>query len=112
MPLRFALWACLITGIGLFSPFAGPVSAGRINSDCTYNGVPLYGKVKITDSFADFKVRKSSPFCDLAVKEVRAFADSCGEWEFTDTFEDFSVSFVDAFEDFSICMTDAFPGVK
>ena len=85
----------------LFVSFiATPVSyAGRVSSDCTFKGVPLYGKVKVVSSFEDFKVKKVSSFEDLKVKEVSSFPDKCGRWKYVDSFEDFKIKFVDSFED-------------
>lgn len=86
--------------------------AGEISPDCTFRGVPLYGKVKVVDVFADFNVEIVDALCDLDVKFVDALPNQCGEWEFVDTFEDFSVKFVDVFGDFSICNVDALPGLR
>lgn len=61
--------------------------AGNIAPDCTYNGIPLHGKVKVVEHFEDLKV-----------KPVQHFANSCGQWQFVDNFEDFKVKFVDHFE--------------
>jgi hypothetical protein len=70
----------------------------------------LNGKVKVVDVFPDYKVRVVKAFPDLKVKVVKTFPDSPGEWQFVDTFEDFSIQYVDAFEDFTIQFVDAFPG--
>ena len=86
--------------------------AGEISPDCTFRGVPLYGKVKVVDVFADFNVEIVDALCDLDVKFVDALPNQCGEWEFVDTFEEFSVKFVDVFGDFSICNVDALPGLR
>ena len=88
-----------------------PVHALAVDSNCSKNGVALYGRVKIVDSFATFKVKKVKVFADLKVKFVDSFANKCGRWQIVDTFEDFSVEFVDAFEDFSILESE-FPGVR
>lgn len=86
--------------------------AGKLGSDCTFNGKKLYGKVRVVNNFATFKVRVTNAFPDLKVEKVTAFPDRCGRWEFGNSFEDFSVQFVDAFEDFSIEYVTAFPGVS
>ena len=85
--------------------------AGRVSSNCTYKGVPLYGKVKVVSSFEDFKVKKVSSFEDLKVKQVTSFPDKCGRWKYVDSFEDFKIKFVDSFEDFSIKYVDSFEGL-
>ncbi len=85
--------------------------AGNIASNCTYNGIPLYGKVKIVDNFEDIKVKVVNNFEDLKVKPVQQFANSCGRWQFVENFEDFKVKFVDHFEDISIKYVEYFEGM-
>lgn len=85
--------------------------AGNIAPDCTYNGIPLHGKVKVVDNFEDIKVKVVEHFEDLKVKPVQHFANSCGQWQFVDNFEDFKVKFVDHFEDISIKYVDFFEGM-
>ena len=60
-------------------------------TNCEFNGVPLYGKVKVVESFPDFKV-----------KIVNSFPDKCGRWKFVESFPDFKVKFVNSFPDFTI----------
>ena len=91
--------------------FAPVLYAGSLSS-CSLNGVNLYGKVKVVEHFATFKVKVVNHFEDLKVKEVAHFADKCGEWQFVNDFEDFSIEYVNAFEDFSIKMVDNFPGIN
>ena len=88
-----------------------PVLYSSSLSSCWLNGVNLYGKVKVVEHFATFKVKVVRNFADLKVKEVAHFADKCGEWQFVNNFEDFSIQYVDAFEDFSIMKVDNFPGI-
>ncbi len=95
----------------LFLSAALPAQAGEIAPDCTYNGIPLYGDVKIVEHFGDFEVRKVDFFADLDVK-YSTFAHSCGEWKLVDIGEDFSVEFVDIGEDFSIREVTDFPGMN
>lgn len=84
-----------------------------INSDnCTFKGIPLYGKVKVVDSCEDFKVQIVTAFPDLAVQVVTAFPDKCGRWEFVDCCEDFTVKFVDSAADFTIEYVTIDPGVR
>ncbi len=80
--------------------------------DCTCEGKKLYGKVKVVNSGADFDVRVVDSFADLDVKVVSSFADECGEWEFVDSFPDFTIRFVDSFSDFDIRFVGSFPGVR
>lgn len=80
-------------------------------SDCSFNGIQLYGKVQVVDAFPDIKVQVVTAFPDLRVQVVDAFPDGCGRWQFVDAFPDFKVQFVDAFPDIKIEYVDAFPGL-
>lgn len=92
--------------------FCGSVSyAGQVSSSCTYNGTPLYGRVKVVDSFEDFRVKRVDSFEDIKVKSVTSFPNSCGRWQFVDSFEDFRVKFVDSLEDFRVRFVTSFEGV-
>ena len=81
-----------------------------IDDDCTFNGIPLYGKVYIYTSstgFEDFRVAiDSSGFEDLRVLKQHCCADECGEWQFvaSPAFADFTIAILDnsAFVDFVI----------
>ena len=79
---------------------------------CTYNGIPLKGKVKIVNSFPDFKVKVVSSFPDIEVKTVTSFPNRCGEWQFVESFPDFTIQFVESFPDVKIRFVESFPGVK
>ena len=78
---------------------------------CSYNGIPLYGKVKFVDSFADIKVQFVSSFADLKVEFVGSFPDSCGKWQKVDSFPDFTVQVVSSFPDLKVQQVSSFPGL-
>lgn len=80
--------------------------------NCTFNGIPLYGKVQVVESFPDFKVEIVKAFPDMRVMKVNAFPDECGEWMFVDVFPDFTIQFVDNFADVKIEYVTAFPGME
>ena len=84
--------------------------AAQISSDGYFNGIRLWGKVRVVDSFPDIKVRVVDSFPDLRVQKVTSFPDSLGKWEFVTSGEDFTIQFVDAFPDITIKFVDAFPG--
>lgn len=86
--------------------------AGTVSSSCTYNGIPLYGKVKIVNRFPDIKVKIVNSFPDLKVKNVQSFPTSCGKWQYVDSFPDFKIMFVDSFSDIKIKYVDSFSGVQ
>lgn len=71
------------------SVWAGEVTIDKENCTITKDGktFPLYGKVKIVDSFEDIKV-----------KIVDAFEDTCGKVKIVEHFEDVKVKIVDSFE--------------
>ncbi|WMD21577.1 hypothetical protein RAS12_04160 [Achromobacter seleniivolatilans] len=85
---------------------------GLDKSHCTYNGIPLRGKVQFVTAFADIKVQEVNAFADLNVQKVNAFADSCGKWEIVTAFPDFTVQLVSAFGDLKVSWVSAFPGVR
>ena len=77
---------------------------------CTLNGKRLYGRVKVVDVNADFRVKivTAHTITDLNVLVVNAWPDECGLWQFVEANEDFTVQFVDAFPDFSIMYVNAY----
>lgn len=83
----------------------------EIAEDCTWNGIPLYGEVQIVESFADIEVQVVSSFADIEVKVVTSFPDDCGEWEFVDSFPDFTIRYVESFPDITITFVESFPGI-
>lgn len=105
--------ARLATGFvlaGMLVPPAAP--AGEVNeSECMLNGIKLYGKVQVVDSFPDLKVQIVDSFPDLKVQKVDSFPDSCGKWEFVDSFPDFKIQYVESFPDLKIKMVKSFPGI-
>jgi hypothetical protein len=87
------------------------MGTGSIGADCTFRGKLLAGKVKVVDSFPDVRVKAVRSFPDLKVKRVTSFADSCGEWQFVDSFPDLKIQYVDSFPDIEIAWVDSFPGM-
>ncbi|GAB1540299.1 hypothetical protein NUACC21_29680 [Scytonema sp. NUACC21] len=51
----------------------------RVDTNCTYNGIKLYGKVKIDKDFPDVTVQKVDRFADLQVQQVTTFPEECGK---------------------------------
>jgi hypothetical protein len=70
----------------------------------------IFGKIKIVESFPDFKVKVVDSFPDLKVKIVDSFPNSEGKWKLVDAFPDFKIKIVDSFPDFKIKYVDSFPG--
>jgi len=76
----------------------------------TFNGFPLYGKVKIVESFPDIKVQIVDSFPDLKVRLVNSFPDDCGKWQIVESFPDVKIKIVDSFPDIKIKFVESFPG--
>lgn len=70
----------------------------------------IYGKIKIVNSFPDYKVKVVSSFADLHVKLVNSFPDEPGKWQIVKSFPDFKIQFVESFPDFTIKFVNSFPG--
>ena len=77
---------------------------------CSYKDFPLYGKVKIVESFPDIKVQIVESFPDLEVKLVNSFPDDCGEWQIVESFPDIKIKIVESFPDIKIKFVESFPG--
>ena len=84
--------------------------ASSITSDGHFNGIPLWGKVRVVTSFPDIKVQVVDSFPDLKVQKVSSFPDSLGKWQFVNSGEDFTIQFVTSFPDIKIKFVDSFPG--
>ncbi len=73
---------------------------------------PLYGKVKIVESFPDVKVQIVNSFPDVEVKLVDSFADECGKVKLVENFPDVKVQIVNSFPDVKVKIVESFPGVR
>jgi len=81
------------------------------SASCSLNGIPLYGKVQVVDSFPDLKVKKVTSFPDLNVQWVDSFPDQCGKWQEVSSFPDLTIQYVDSFPDLEIAEVTSFPGL-
>ncbi len=94
-----------------WKPFVCNIDArSAIDSDCTFKGIKLYGRVKIVTAFPDIKVQVVDSFPDLKVQVVNSFPDKCGKWQFVNSFPDFTIQYVDSFPDIKIKFVEHFPG--
>lgn len=103
----FRLICCLALTLLPASGFAKE----SIQANCTYKGIPLYGKVKIVEHFPDIQVQAVSRFPDLRVLTVEGYANKCGRWEIVDDFPDFTVQFVEHFPDITVQFVEIYPGL-
>ena len=102
------LW--LAAGMGLVASGAA-VGQEFEPETCSFGGIPLYGEVGIVERGGDISVEVVTSFPDLEVKPVESFPDDCGEWEFVESFPDFTINFVNSFPDLTIEFVESFPGV-
>jgi len=108
--LLFLLFA---TSVNLQSKTSSSSSDKKFDKEtCSCGKIPLKGKVKIVNSFPDFKVQVVNSFPDLKVKLVESFPDACGKWQIVESFPDFTIQFVESFPDFKIQFVESFPGVR
>lgn len=109
--IGITLVAAVCTTLG-FTLYEKPIENKpvEIDSDCTYKGFKLYGKIQVVESFPDIKVQVVESFPDLKVQEVSSFPDDCGEWQFVESFPDLKVQFVESFPDIKIQYVSSFPG--
>jgi hypothetical protein len=87
-------------------------SDSPITKDCKCKNIPLTGRVRVVKRLATFQVQIVNALPDLEVKIVPSLPKDCGEWQFVDGLEDFSIEYVDALPDFTIRFVDALPGVN
>jgi hypothetical protein len=80
--------------------------------NCSWNGFPLYGKIKFVESFPDIKIQVVSSFPDLKVKLVESFPDDCGKWQIVESFPDVKVQLVESFPDIKVQFVESFPGIS
>jgi len=83
----------------------------KIESDCTWNGFKLYGKIKFVENFPDIKVQIVEHFPDLKVKIVEHFPTECGKWQIVENFPDIKVKIVEHFPDIKIKYVEHFQGL-
>ncbi len=83
----------------------------EVSSNCKFEGISLYGDVKIVNSFGDIKVKFVNSFPDLNVQFVSSFPDSCGKWKIVDSFPDFTIEKVSSFPDITVKEVTSFPGL-
>lgn len=93
------------------TPASVAAGTGNVDDNCVYKGITLAGKVKVVESFPDVRIKAVASFPDLKVKKVSSFADRCGEWQFVESFPDFTVQYVDSFPDVEIAFVESFPGL-
>lgn len=84
----------------------------KVSSNGYCNGKPLWGRVRVVNSYPDFKVAVVSSYPDLRVQKVSSYPDSVGRWQFVNSYEDFSIQYVTSYPDFTIQFVDSYPGVS
>lgn len=107
----FALSFVLTIFISTNDVITAESKESKIDANCAYNGVQLYGRVQIVNDFPDIKVKKVDNFADLHVQQVEKSAEKCGKWQIVNEFADFKVKFVDYFEDITVKAVEDSPGL-
>lgn len=83
----------------------------KVDNDCKFKGMKLYGKIQFVTSFPDIKIQIVDAFPDLKVQIVDSFPDECGKWQIVNSFPDLKVQIVESFPDIKIKFVESFPGV-
>ncbi|MFO7526847.1 MAG: hypothetical protein R6W68_15445 [Ignavibacteriaceae bacterium] len=91
--------------------FSENIPSDKVDENCEFNGMKLYGKIQFVTSFPDIKIKVVESFPDLKVKIVDAFPEDCGEWQIVNSFPDLKVQIVESFPDIKIKFVEAFPGL-
>ena len=91
--------------------FSSLTHANEPPKDCTFQGIPLYGKVKIVDRGADINVQVVNDTPELRVQSVISSANSCGKWHFVYSSYDFTIKFVYRNPDLKIKYVSNRPGL-
>lgn len=109
--LKLAIFCAIL--LLTFSVVIAVFPAGnRVNKfTCSYEGKPLYGRVKFVESLQDIKVKVVITSPDLRVKMVTNPTNRCGEWEIVEFLPDLKVQFVDTLPDLEIKFVEDNPGV-
>lgn len=95
------------------TPLPSATSSARTSvgwSGCSFNGVPMFGRVKAVSVGAQFKIRLVGSKAALKVKGVTRLAKSCGEWQFVSAAPAFTVEIVRTGEDFTVSLGGSRPG--
>ena len=82
----------------------------EIKHNCSFNGTPLYGRVKVVEHFGKFKVKKVENFGDIRIRKT-PYPNRCGQWNFVDSLEDFTIEYVDSLEDFRVEFVNSLEGI-
>jgi len=94
----------------LFVLLSFTITLAAQRDTCSMRGIPLYGRVRVVNSFPTFKVRIVTANADYNIMLVKSFPDRCARWQFVTSHEDFTVQFVTSHEDFTIRYVTSFPG--
>jgi len=78
---------------------------------CFFEGIAMYGRVRVVSAGARFKIRLLGTNAALQVKTVKHQPVSCGEWQFVSSKPNFTVQIVRSGEDFTISLGSDHPGV-
>lgn len=72
----------------------------------------LSGRVKVVESFEDFRVKIVDSSEDIRIRLRDADFGNCCEFVKSDSFYEIRVKIVDSFEDVRVKIDDSFPGIS
>jgi hypothetical protein len=80
---------------------------------CSFNGVPMFGRVRYVPSGAQFKIRVVTSGAAIRVSDPSPRAPKkCGEWQFVQVKAKFTVQIVKSGGDFTVSLGTARPGLN
>ena len=80
--------------------------------ECSIAGIEMFGRVRIVERGGDIRVKMVEHFPELRVDPFSSFPRKCGEWQFVERREDFTIRFVEDNADIEIELVRAFPGMR
>jgi len=110
--LLVACTAPLVTSSIPTASVAQTTAPAAEESACTVAGIELFGRVRIVERGGDVLVKMVEHFADLKVDPFAIMPNSCGEWQFVERREDFTIRFVEDNADIEIELTRHFPGMR
>jgi len=104
MQLKYFLSIFLILTFSLFAQVD--------KESCTYDGLKLYGKVKIVEYEYDLTIEVVEYNSDIDVKIVEYFPEDCCEWKLVEYFPDLKVKIVKHNADLRVRFVEKFPKIR
>lgn len=94
------------------TPLPSDSASPESGKGCSYDGIAMYGRVRVVSAGARFKIRIVRSNAMLQVKSVARQPANCGEWQFVSSKPNFTVQIVLSGEDFTISLKGQRPRVS